>query len=1131
MSKKTGKIEYESLSPIEHIKKRSDMYIGTTRNLRQEVYISEKVEDQFKIYKKEIDYNPGLLRIFIEPLSNAIDNAWRSKEHDVKMTKIRINISDEGEVTIFNDGLSIAIEKNKDGLYNPDFIFGKLLTSSNYNDDEKRLTSGRNGLGVKLTNIFSTSFKIKIVDPHTEQQYVQEWSENMSVRKEPKITKSKTKSGSTEITFTPDFSRFGLKNFTPDLKGAILKHIIDSTIITDLNVFYNDDKIPMKNIGDYVKMYSDDPDLKFITINVDDSKVAIAPSTEFSAISFVNGVETREGGVHVDAWCEAIFRPLLDKFNTKKGPSINIRDIKNFFRIFVFCTVPNPEFSSQEKTKLNAPAPKTAVETKHINAIMKWDIAEKIKDLLRSKELNSLKKTEKKRGFTKIEGLDSANLAGGKHSSECSLILTEGLSAKTYAVKGIETGVYGKKGRDYNGIFPLRGKVLNTRNASIDSISKNREITDLIKALNLRHGVDYTDDKNFSTLNYGKVIILTDADTDGIHIAGLLINFFHSMFPSLLKRDESFVVSMKTPIIRIYIRNEQISFYTLEEFSKYQAKSKHIGKIKYYKGLGTSNDVEIKESFGKKMVEYVVDEKTDDNMNKVFHTKFSDARKQWLEEYDNEDALTFIDKGTVSTVCISDFINGEMIKFSIDDCKRSIPNVMDGLKESHRKILYAAFLKNLKFTGTTLKVAQLAGFVAEKTNYHHGEQCLFETITKMAHEFPGSNNIPLFFRDGQFGSRLAMGKDAASARYIFTKLDKLTRTIFREEDDPVLKYIVDDGDVVEPEFYVPIIPMILVNGVQGIGSGWSTNIPSYNPKDLVECIKIWIKNDKKGFMKQDDGSMISLLPEISPWFRGFKGDIEKVADNKYETRGLSRETDTGILIEELPIGMATDKFKDHIEDLIEEKKIKNYKNYSNSYKVNFEIEPGTEFEEDCLKLKTSVMTSNMVTFNSKNLLQKFTVVDEIIDYFCEVRLEYYVKRKAYILSKLKRELKILKNREKFLEEIINKKLVIFERDDEDITQDLEKRGYDKDDEGSYKYLLDQKIRSFTKKQLDSLREDIEKVKAEIKKLEATSEKQLWINELDQFLAEYQEWLDDITAFEDEQTVDKEKAAKKKKGKK
>jgi DNA topoisomerase II len=1102
-----AKVEYRNMDQRSHVLHRPDMYIGSIRPRLEQVYVSEMTEDgKCHIKEVEMNNNPGLVRIFVEVLSNAIDNVWRSNEMGTPVKAIRVSIDPaSGETSVWNDGHTIHIEKNEEsGLYNPDMIFGKLLTSSNYNDQEERKTSGRNGLGVKLTNIFSKKFEIKTFDNVSGFLYQQTWSDNMNVRGEPKLTRPKLKNGYTEVSWIPDFERFGVENYSPEIVSLILKHVVDSAMITGVNISFNGVKVGVKTLKDYALLWENVPDKQFIFTSTDDSAVALIPTRNSGVVSFVNGVETTDGGVHVDAWSEAIFRPILERLNGKKGgTTLNIRELKNYFRLFVVSTLANPEFGSQEKTKLVAPVPKAEMDARHINAIMKWDIMEEVKNLLRSKDLGVLKKVEKKRGFKKIEGLDHANNAGGKHSADCSLILCEGLSAKTYAVMGIDVGAYGKRGRDWFGIYPLRGKMLNVRNASSATISKNREVIDIIQALNIKHGVDYSDDKNFATLDYGRLMILTDADTDGIHIAGLVLNFFHALFPSILKRERPFIVSMRTPIVRIYGR-ENISFYTLEEFKKHPHTS---AKVKYFKGLGTSSDKEIRESFGQKVVEYVEDPSSDLNMNKVFSSKNSDDRKTWLTAYDEDSCILYDKRPAVSSVAISEFIDGEMIKFSLDDCKRSIPNVIDGLKESHRKILYAALLKGLKHTGQTMKVAQLAGFVAEKTNYHHGEQCLFDTITKMAQEFPGSNNVPLFFRDGQFGTRLEGGKDAANARYIFTKLEKLTRLVFREEDDPLLKRVVDDGDVVEPVCYVPIVPMTLVNGcIAGIGTGWSTSVPAYNPIEVVEAIKLWLHSDGKTVDEEGNRT----YPELQPWYRGFVGTISRTGENKWSSEGAMRQENSSIVVDELPVGLWTNKFKENIEDLIESKKLKNYKNYSTPTSVKFVIDtiPDEECTVDTLKLKTSLSTSNMVFFTSDDKLRKFDHVDEILDYFCKVRLDYYVKRKEFVLERLKEQLVTVQNKRRFLSEVMKKELVIQERDEDDVEADLDSRGYVRKangDDSGYKYLLNQPIRSFSNQKLAKLDQEISSLIDQVSALEQEDPRSMWMKELDEFAAAYVEW--------------------------
>jgi DNA topoisomerase-2 len=234
------------------------------------------------------------------------------------------------------------------------------------------------------------------------------------------------------------------------------------------------------------------------------------------------------GGTHVDAWIEATLRPIVQKLTSPSGISFTIGDVKKFFKIFVVVMVINPEFESQSKHKLESPV-KASVSKKDITTILGWSV---IDDIKRSKELGALKKLErKKKNFVKIEGLDPANNEGSKLGHQCTLILVEGLAAKTYAVKGIDVGAFGKKGRDWFGIYALRGKVLNVRNAKTASIAKNNVIADIIKALGAQIGFNYKETEKFMSLRYGKILIITDADVDGIHISGLLQNMVHTLFP------------------------------------------------------------------------------------------------------------------------------------------------------------------------------------------------------------------------------------------------------------------------------------------------------------------------------------------------------------------------------------------------------------------------------------------------------------------------------------------------------------------------------------------------------------------------------------------------------------------------
>lgn len=1107
------KVKYVKKDPISHILDRSEMYVGSVRNKIMEEYIAtQNDENNFYIHKENINMNPGLLRIFVEALSNAVDNVKRSNEEgNTKCTKICVSLNKEtGETSVWNDGEIVAIEKNEEtNEYNHSMIFGQLLTSSNYNDEDERLVSGKFGLGIKLCNVYSREFKVSGLDPENKKIFEQVWTNNMKETEGPKIKRTTKSKGYTKVSWIPDFRRFNLTGYTEDIINLYRRYVFDAAMLTKVKVYFNDILLPVKDILSYSKFYLKPDNTEILKIK--DGEIVITSSNgNFEAISFVNGVYTAKGGIHVDSWSESIFRPIVNKFNKPKKPQINISDIKKYFRIFVNISIPNPEFDSQSKMELTGPPINTKnISNRLVSTIMRWNFVEKIEELIRSKELIALKKKEKKvRGFKKIEGLDPANNAGGKLSSKCTLILTEGLSAKTYAVTGIQKDWNGYSGRDFNGIYPLRGKVLNVRNASTSSIANNKEITGIIQALGVRYGVDYTKEENFKTLNYGRVMILADADDDGIHIKSLILNFIHSLFPSLLKRETPFIISMQTPIVRIFLKSKNLIFY--DEF-KYQQYVKNNPdkklKVKYYKGLGTSSNEEVLETFGERIVELKEDDLTEENMNKAFHKSYSDARKDWLAEYKPGVINTIGNEETpILQVNISDFIDGELIKFSISDCARSIPNIMDGFKESHRKILYACFLKNLSYNSKTLKVAQLSGFVAEKTNYHHGEQNLYDTITKMAHDFPGSNNIPLLYRDGAFGSRLNGGRDAANARYIFTKLDELTRLIFRPEDDCLLERNIDDGDEVEPKYYVPIIPMILVNGCStGIGTGWSSSIPCYNPLELIECIYIWLKNNT---IYEDEEETISILPELTPWYRGFQGDIERNG-TKYTTYGkITNINNNKISIDELPIGVWTDKFKETLEEYVENKMIKNIKNYSTPKKVKFiltESKDGFKCNLNNLKLYSHLHTSNMVLFTEEEQLHKFNSVDEIIDMFCKVRYKFYIKRKQYILKHLKYYLTVLQNKARFLRSVINKELVIFEKDEKIIIEEMVLMEYIKIND-SFDYLLKLPVRSFTLQNIENLNSEILKIENKILNIQNTTEKKMWKNDLKELEIKYNKWL-------------------------
>jgi DNA topoisomerase II len=1101
----------------DHILLRSDTYVGS--KVRESKV--EWIFNEGKFTLSQVKYIPAFYRIFIEILSNAIDNVWRSEEEKVKCTCIKVNIDPKsGRTSIWNDGSIIPIEHaedekgNKKDYYIPEMIFGRLLTGSNYDDTQERKTSGRNGYGAKLTNIFSSIFSVSLSDG--KKRYYQEWKNNMKVKNEANVTLKK-ETGFTEVIWYPDFEHFKMKDYQcDDILSVMFKAVYDAALIIKIPVYLNETKIHFRSLIDYSRLYPfyNDENMLF---HSKDSNLILISSSSFSAISFVNGVNTVDGGVHVDKWCEAIFRPIVESINKKqikkKGATITIKDVRQHFSLILNCSLDKPAFTSQSKTKLTSPSPLIDVKLSHIKQLLKWSFVNKIFDSLRLKEMALLKKSTDKRKKEMIEGLDHANNAGKRVlSRKCVLIICEGISAKQFAVKGIDVGFADRKGRDYFGIYPIRGKLLNTRNAVTSKLDGNREIKDIISALNLKFDVDYSSDANYDTLNYGQVMILADADADGKHIEGLILNFFHSLFPSLFFRtDPPFFISMKTPILKLPLSMKNVLyFYTKKEYVSYVSRNSKYAKkeVKYLKGLGSSNNIDIKSSFGKKLIKYEIDNEIETTMNKVFHKDFSDKRKEWLQLFDpNQEYEYEVGTDTFISMKVSEFLDTEMIHFSIEDCKRNIPNMIDGLKESQRKILFTAFKRRLN---KSIKVYQLASFVSGETNYHYGEQNLQDTIIKMAQTFVGSNNVSVFYEDGQFGSRLQGGKDAASARYIHTRLTNLARLLFRPEDDDILSYREDEGQSIEPYYYVPILPFLLINGCTvGIGTGWSTSIPCYDPIDIINQVRIWIECEGN-VIHETDMYCFSEFDDLIPWYNGFEGKIEKVSENKFVTSGIFSE---GIKVTELPVGLWLDKFKEFLESLKKDKLIKDFRNNSTDNKANFTITEsaeGIKCNLNTLKLTSYLNATNLVFFNESNKLSKFESIDSLIDDFCKVRYAFYVKRRTHILNKLKHQLLIASNKYRFISEIIEGNLILSNKEDSVLSSELEERKFtsitDSDTEDDkikgYLYLLKLPIRSMTKKKLDELNNEIEKITTDINYYTSKSEYDLWLEEINEFESEY-----------------------------
>jgi DNA topoisomerase-2 len=666
---------------------------------------------------------------------------------------------------------------------------------------------------------------------------------------------------------------------------------------------------------------------------------------------------------------------------------------------------------------------------------------------------------------------------------------------------------------------------MNVRDLSVKKIFDNKEASEIRQIMGLEIQKKYKSLEDVkANLRYGKIAFMTDQDLDGSHIKGLCINFFDYLWPELVKLD-NFFGFMNTPILKAKKGKKELIFYNEQEYNQYKTENSLDGwKIKYYKGLATSTSSEFKDYFKeKKIVSFGVEDKTcHETIDMAFNKTRADDRKDWLAAYDKDSALDT----TQSKITIREFVNKELIHFSKYDCDRSIPNLVDGLKTSLRKILYCVFKRNLT---SEIKVAQLGGYVSENSGYHHGEASLMKAIVGMAQNYVGSNNINLLKPNGQFGTRLQGGKDSGSERYIFTEMSKITPYIYRQEDNPVLNYLQDDGETVEPEFYVPIIPMILVNGTTGIGTGFSTDIMNYNPVQIIE----YLENKLNGNSTEDI--------TIQPYYEGFKGSIIELTKNKYLCKGKYEfEGKDTVRITELPVGMWTDKYKEILEKMMsmDDKKksqkdgsfgkgkngakstniIKSYKEFNTDVEVNFliklkpnvyekyvniQIDEHINKLEKELHLTTTMTNTNMHLFDQNQKLTKYDNVKEIIDAYMNIRMEYYTKRKAYMLEQLEREVKLLSNKARFIQMQCDDKLDLRRKKKDVVIELLKSHKFDMiDSDTDYKYLRTMPIDSVIEENVEKLLKSRDNKEKEYNSLKNKTNKELWLHELDELKEAY-----------------------------
>lgn len=1203
--------EYMQLDPVAHFLRYPERDLGmTTVHMANRWIMNDLSSNEPELVNMDIPYNAAIERLFLELLYNAADCAEDSRAMNIDPGHIRVDMThDTIRIRNYGKPISCGFQPNtNDGRGNlirkPEFIFGHLLTSSRYSSKSRKV-GGKFGIGAKAANICSVYFKVKICNADEGVCYTQVWRNNLwrdadckpmkdlPEEAKPKIVpwgtvgmKSHGRPSCTEITYTVDFARFydddvqfefaGQRQYTPDILRSFAKHCADVSATANIVVIFNGTEINCTSDGQnpgilkYAHLYYPKLTLrgmygpKHVLLQTEDSICLLLDTpNQGNTVSFVNSVINEEGGVHVDAWRDACFKPILSHLKDKiKGVGtgansslIKLKEIADHISMILMCRLTNPKYKSQTKDKVASPKPIVALRFPDgtnvaIDAIFKWDAVKRMEEIIRGRLSNLSKKSDgKKNKYANVPNLTDAVEAAGPNSMQCYLIITEGKGAKNVAEKGIVD--------ECTGALPIKGKLLNVGTCREDQYANNEEIKAIKEALGLREGTDYSTDSAMNTLRYGGgVIILSDQDVDGMHIRGLIINFFRIKFPSLLRR--GYVKIMETSLLRVPYRvgkkTKTLLFYYQKEYNDWikgvgedisnEEREKRSSIVpSYYKGLGSSEDSEVLEAFALgRYVTFKWDEKAEDLMSIAFDKGKEDERKDWISSWD-PNACMGAYAGIFPQDTVSHFVLNQLCEFSYTNVQRTIPSVVDGLKECQRKVLTVMMDISKK-----KKVSQIKGMVSDKMHYRYGDEALYRTIVGLGNYCVGTNNFPLIKANGQYDSR--MGEVAAPDRYIFASKAKILEYLIRKEDTCILEWKYDGSDRIEPTRYYPIMPLFALNGIRAIGSGYSSDSPSYHPISLFQYIVWWLKV-KEGLISTilDDKSY-EAPPLLVPWFRNYQGEIERVGTKwysigKYEVI-KSKKHLKDIMVTEIPVMHTIKTYTAKLDELKEKPITKNWTgtgkdakcpSWIKEYTIRpsnmkwkqgdetyIEILPRIEIAGplcatalECgplraLGLIEKISDSNVVLLDGDGHPHQYamdgndgstqsTAITRAIDAFCEIRYDAYVRRRKAMMAQWKEKIEHLELKRKYIGDVIDQRIKFHTDSGKAKTEailigEIESMGYSKE-------FLDISHRMTTEQGIAKIDHEVAGFKGKIAEYRKTSPSALWYKELEELYGKLQ----------------------------
>lgn len=926
MNKTVGDINdasaYSYMAEHDRVFYRSHVYGGTHAREERKVYV---FNSETKKLEKRVITTPKLQeRLFLEILSNAVDNAFRSQRMGVFFPQLEITMNSD-TISVMNGGVPIPVDIHpyfySQGVFGTvaELIFGVIGAGSNMDDSKVRQGSGVNAVGAKLCNVFSRYFEVEIGDNIRGFHQKVIWGKNMKQKYSSVITPSNyatttqpdherkyhiyplsdkyTGVNFTKVTWKQDFRKFGVNFYTKDELELYMKYALEASFIGKFTVTFNGIQIDARSASNYINYYPKDViknsfvHYEFFTpVNLfgkqlDDAiaNQQIFPSVELIVldspnegmhISYCNGIYNVEGGVHTDTAYRSTLDMIKDLIKTSKGydskidlTKVNIGDLKKHCTVIINYKCNDPDFKGQDKEKLAKPAPKINLTSEEAAKMKKWSIVNSIYTILTGKQLKEMGGLGIKGRIKDDFNFRDANWVGTAKQGETVLILCEGNSAGSYILKWI---LATPERKDKYAVMLLRGKFKNVTDKDLMEIMENEEIRKLIRNMGFEFGVDYSIPANLSRLRYGYIYSMVDADSDGQHILTLVMNFLYRMFTSFFHSRRFFYVP--TPVYRILTGpngNTKYIFYNMFDYKKYiESLNGASYTAKFFKGLAAGKDTYAKEDARCSPIVYThFDELAGQAFDVAFKKgiEYTNIRKKWIQHYRANIEMEVLHSlnspdPRYKYINISDFINTKLVEYCLDTFSRALPSYKDGLKKSQRQVLwYLLTLYNFGHSRKTeMNIEAIALGAKAEAKYHHGD--LTDTLARMASNYPGSNNVPLLAQEGQFGTREHLGNDIGASRYVETRPEPIVAKIFDKElMDLIERNVVEDKEV-EPKWIPAKLPLHIINGVIGIATAYSVEIPSYHPVDIIMWILNYITDQ--------------LCFPIIPWYKGFMGGIE-----------------------------------------------------------------------------------------------------------------------------------------------------------------------------------------------------------------------------------------------------------------